>query len=85
MSGDLFTTERQHNPSRTTVREIPLAGRRVLRVSAFTLADDDELRFLIWTCWQEDAALPVSSHCVSFPASVLPELREALDALVAEG
>jgi hypothetical protein len=64
------------------VREFDLAGRRVLRAAAYTM-DDDEPRLLIWTAWQDDPPLPVSAHCVSIPASVLPELVAALESLEA--
>jgi hypothetical protein len=63
------------------VREFDLAGRRVLRAAAYTMAEDPEPRLLIWTAWQDDPPLPVSAHCVSFPASALPELVEALTVL----
>jgi hypothetical protein len=82
---DLFTPERPHRePGQMRFREIAQAGRRVLRAAAYTIGDDDqdpELRLLVWTAWQDDPPLPIGAHCVSFPASSLPELVEALTAL----
>jgi hypothetical protein len=82
---DLFTPERNHgDPGRMTFREIELSGRRVLRCTTYNLADDDDVRVLVWTGWKDDGPLPLSSHCVSFPLAVLPELRAALDAIEGE-
>jgi hypothetical protein len=64
------------------VLEVELSGRRVLRTAAYTM--DEVPRFLIWSCYADDAELPVGAHCVSFPADVWPALREAIDGLEAE-
>jgi hypothetical protein len=66
------------------VKEIELAGRRVLRLTSVDLAGDGEPRFILWSAWSDDSPIP-SGHAVSFPASSWPELRAALDALEAEG
>jgi hypothetical protein len=67
------------------VREIAQPGRRVLRAAAYTVeGHDPEVRFIVWTAWQDDPPLPVGPHCVSFAASALPALREALEALEGE-
>lgn len=82
MSGDLFTPERNHgDPGRMKFSEIELSGRRVLRVSSYTLEDDADARIVVWTGWRDDSPLPLGAHAVSFPASALPELRAALDAI----
>jgi hypothetical protein len=63
------------------IREIKQRGRRVLRAASVMTADELEPLLVVWSCWQDDPPLPISAHCVSFPASALPELLTALQAL----
>jgi hypothetical protein len=63
------------------IHEIKQAGRRVLRAASVLTNGEPEPLLVVWTCWQDDPPLPVSANCVSFPASALPELVEALQAL----
>jgi hypothetical protein len=63
------------------VREIEQPGRRVLRAASVLTNDEPEPLLVIWSCFQDDPVLPTSAHCVSFPASALPELIEALSSL----
>jgi hypothetical protein len=63
------------------IHETALPGRRVLRAASVMTNDEPEPLLVVWTCWADDSPLPISAHCVSFPAAAWPELRAALEAL----
>jgi hypothetical protein len=63
------------------IHETTLPGRRILRAASFTMAGDDEPRLVIWTAFSDDPPLPLTAHAISFPASELPALIEALSSL----
>jgi hypothetical protein len=69
---------------RMRIHETALPGRRVLRAASVLTNDEPEPLLVIWTCFQDDPVLPTGAHCVSFPASALPELVEALTVLKGE-
>jgi hypothetical protein len=66
------------------IHEIEQPGRRVLRAASVITNAEPEPLLVIWTCWQDDPVLPTGAHCVSFPASALAELVEALTVLKGE-
>jgi hypothetical protein len=82
---DLFTPDRPHSdPGRMSIHEIEQPGRRVLRAASVLTNDEPGPLLVVWSCFADDPPLPLTAHCVSFPAASLPELVEALTALGGE-